>query len=181
LRSASTANGSAGTFLLQRTGYRTGGTCRIASRCPLAAGQDANYHTPDTVGATCVGSVVGFECRYTRADGAPEAPTASVYPQTGAVLFGCAGRSSGSPPGTNSCYGSTMSHTWYVTVEVRPGALPRPRSPRRTTTFETEAEAKNFARTELRDGRMVFAGTINPFVPRRIVSSHDISAWLIEE
>jgi hypothetical protein len=40
---------------------------------------------------TCVGSLVEFECRYTSADGAPQAPTAPVYPQTGAVLFGCTG------------------------------------------------------------------------------------------
>ena len=74
-----------------------------------------------------------------------------------------------------------MSPTWYVTVEVRPGALPRPRSPRLTSTFETEAEAKNFARTKLREGRMVFAGTINPFTPRRTVPSHDIAAWVADE
>ena len=74
-----------------------------------------------------------------------------------------------------------MSHTWYVTVEVRPGVLPRPRHPRLTSTFETEAEAKNFARAKLRDGLIVFAGTINPFAPRRIVPSHDIAAWLDDE
>jgi hypothetical protein len=74
-----------------------------------------------------------------------------------------------------------MSHTWYVTVEVRPGVLPRPRHPRLTSTFETEAEAKNFARAKLRDGLIVFAGTINPFAPRRIVPSHDIAAWLADE
>jgi len=74
-----------------------------------------------------------------------------------------------------------MSPTWYVTVEVRPGALPRPRSPRLTSTFETEAEAKNFARTKLREGRMAVAGTINPFTPRRTVPSHDIAAWMADE
>ena len=74
-----------------------------------------------------------------------------------------------------------MSPTWYVTVEVRPGVLPRPRSPRLTSTFETEAEAKNFARTKLREGRIVFAGTINPFTPRRTVPSHEIATWVAEE
>ena len=74
-----------------------------------------------------------------------------------------------------------MSPTWYVTVEVRSGTLPRPRSPRLTSTFETEAEAKNFARTKLREGLMVFAGTINPFTPRRTVPSHDIAAWVADE
>ena len=47
--------------------------------------------------------------------------------------------------------------------------------------FETEAEAKNFARAKLREGRMVFAGTINPFTPRRTVPSHDIAAWVADE
>ena len=79
-----------------------------------------------------------------------------------------------------SC-GSEMSPTWYVTVEVRPGVLPRPRSPRLTSTFETEAEAKNFARTKLREGRIVFAGTINPFTPRRTVPSHVIATWVADE
>ena len=74
-----------------------------------------------------------------------------------------------------------MSHTWYVTVEVRPGVLPRPRHPRLTTTFETEAEAKSFANTKLREGLIVFAGTINPFAPRRTVLSHDVAAWAAEE
>ena len=84
------------------------------------------------------------------------------------------------PPNARSC-GSEMSPTWYVTVEVRPGALPRPRSPRLTSTFETEAEAKNFARTKLREGRILFAGTINPFTPRRTVPSHDLAAWAADE
>ena len=49
-----------------------------------------------------------------------------------------------------------MSHTWYVTIEVKPGALPRPRHPRLSSTFETEAEAKDFARAKLRKGLIVF-------------------------
>ena len=28
---------------------------------------------------------------------------------------------------------------------------------------------------------MVFAGTINPFTPRRTVPSHDIAAWVADE
>ena len=54
------------------------------------------------------------------------------------------------------------SPNWYVTVELpKVGVLPRPRSPRLTTTFETEAQAKDFARAKLREGQIVFAGTIN--------------------
>ena len=75
-----------------------------------------------------------------------------------------------------------MVLTWYVTVEVhRGGALPKPRRSRLTTTFETEAEAKNFARIKLRDGLNVFAGTINPHLPRQVILSQDIAAWVAEE
>ena len=75
-----------------------------------------------------------------------------------------------------------MSPTWYVTVEVhKRGVLPRRRSPRLTTTFETEAEAKSFARAKLHEGLIVFAGTINPYVPRQLVPSYHIAAWVAEE
>jgi len=75
-----------------------------------------------------------------------------------------------------------MSPTWYVTVELhKSGVLPKPRSPRLTTTFETQTEAKEFARTKLREGLIVFAGTINPFVPRQHIPSHCIATWLIED
>jgi len=75
-----------------------------------------------------------------------------------------------------------MSATWYVTVELhKSGLLPRPRHPRLTSAFETEAEAKEFARAKLREGLIVFAGTINPFTPRRTVLSQEISACVTEE
>ena len=74
-----------------------------------------------------------------------------------------------------------MSPTWYVTVEVhKRGILPKQRSPRLTTTFETEAEAKNFAHARLQEGLVVFAGTINPYLPRQLITSHDIAAWVAE-
>ena len=72
--------------------------------------------------------------------------------------------------------------TWYVKVELhKSGTLPKPRSPRLTSTFETEAAAKDFARAKPREGRVVFAGTINPVVPRRTVLSQDIASWVAEE
>jgi hypothetical protein len=68
-----------------------------------------------------------------------------------------------------------------VTVEVhKRGVLPRPRHPRLTTTFETETEAKNFARAKLLEGLVVFAGTINPYLPRQLIPSHRIAAWISE-
>jgi hypothetical protein len=72
-----------------------------------------------------------------------------------------------------------MKHTWYVTFEVpRRGALVRPRSPRSTRTFETEAEAKAFARMKFDDGLIVTAGTINPHAPRTAIPSEGIPRWL---
>ncbi|PSO21435.1 hypothetical protein [Bradyrhizobium sp. MOS003] len=72
-----------------------------------------------------------------------------------------------------------MTPTWYVTFEVRKrGTLPKQRSPRETRTFATEAEAKVFVRTKLDEGLAVFAGTINPSVPRQLIPSARIQAWL---
>src|SRR3954470_5935784 len=75
--------------------------------------------------------------------------------------------------------GSRMNHTWYVTFEVpRSGTLVQRRNPRLTKTFETEAEAKDFARTKFEGGLIVTAGTITPHLPRRAIPSEGIPAWL---
>ncbi|MBR0957069.1 hypothetical protein JQ566_06875 [Bradyrhizobium japonicum] len=75
-----------------------------------------------------------------------------------------------------------MTPTWYVTFEVqRRGILPRQRSPRETRTFTTEHDAKVFARAKLDEGLSVFAGTINPHLPRRLIPSACIQAWLAGE
>jgi hypothetical protein len=72
-------------------------------------------------------------------------------------------------------------HHWYVTYEVpRSGASAKRRSPRSTQTFETEAEAKTFARTKFEEGLIVNAGTINPYSPRRAIASGSIPRWLEE-
>jgi hypothetical protein len=72
-----------------------------------------------------------------------------------------------------------MKHTWYVTFEVPRGStVLRPRSPRSTRTFETETEAKNFARMKFCDGLVVTAGTIVPHLPRRAIASGSIPSWL---
>ena len=75
-----------------------------------------------------------------------------------------------------------MTPTWYVTFEVRKsGTLPKQRSPRETRTFATESEARSFARTKLDEGLAVFAGTINPSVPRQLITAARIQAWLGDE
>ena len=72
-----------------------------------------------------------------------------------------------------------MNHTWYVTFEVpRSGTLVQRRNPRLTNTFDTEAEARDFARTKFDAGLIVTAGTINPHLPRRAIPSEEIPAWL---
>jgi hypothetical protein len=72
-----------------------------------------------------------------------------------------------------------MNHTWYVTFEVpRTGTLVQRRNPRLTKTFETEAEARDFARKKFDCGLIVTAGTINPHLPRRAIPSEEIPVWL---
>nr|WP_284275873.1 hypothetical protein [Bradyrhizobium iriomotense] len=74
-----------------------------------------------------------------------------------------------------------MPPTWYVTFESRPrSVLPKRRSPRETRTFATEGEAKSFVRSKLDEGLIVSAGTINPHLPRRHISSSHVPMWLIE-
>jgi hypothetical protein len=58
------------------------------------------------------------------------------------------------------------------------GVLPKRRSPRLTRTFETEMEPKNFARRKSDEGLTVFAGTINPYLPRQVIPSGSIAHWL---
>ena len=75
-----------------------------------------------------------------------------------------------------------MNPTWYVTFEIRKsGTLPKQRSPRETRTFATEDEAKQFAREKFDEGLAVFAGTINPHLPRRLILASDIQAWLADD
>jgi hypothetical protein len=85
-------------------------------------------------------------------------------------------------PGSLVCIGVAVPLTWFVTFEIRKRGLLRKkeRSPRESHTFATEAEAKMFAQTKLEEGLVVFAGTINPHSPKRVVLSRDIAGWLVE-
>jgi hypothetical protein len=72
-----------------------------------------------------------------------------------------------------------MNHTWYVTFEVpRSVTLIKRRTPHLSRTFETEAEARDFARAKFESGLIVTAGTINPHLPRQAIPSEKIPAWL---
>jgi hypothetical protein len=78
--------------------------------------------------------------------------------------------------------GGALPFTWYVTFEIRKRGLLRKkeRSPRRTRAFECEAEAKAFARAKLAEGLVVFAGTINPHLPKALIHPHRVADWLDE-
>ena len=77
-------------------------------------------------------------------------------------------------------FGVAVPPTWYVTFEIRKRGLlaKKERSPRETRIFGTEAEAKGFARDKLEEGLVVFAGTINPHTPKRLILFNDVSDWL---
>jgi hypothetical protein len=72
-----------------------------------------------------------------------------------------------------------MNSTWYVSFEV-PKALKRlgRRIPRATETFQSESEAKEFARVKYAAGLKINAGTINPHVPKRAIAWTDVHRWL---
>ena len=73
------------------------------------------------------------------------------------------------------------NHTWYVTFEIPwKGTAVRSRRSRSTQTFETEMEAKIFARARFDEGLVVTAGTIIPHLPRRAIASANIPSWLDE-
>jgi hypothetical protein len=70
-------------------------------------------------------------------------------------------------------------HTWYVSFETPPARAGEKRSYSRTTrTFQDEGEAKDFTREKLRVSRDVSAGTLNPFLPKRVITSAQVYEWL---
>ena len=73
------------------------------------------------------------------------------------------------------------NHAWYVTFELPwRGTASRSRRSRSTQTFETEIEAKSFARAKFDEGLVVTAGTIIPHLPKRAIASGNIPSWLEE-
>jgi hypothetical protein len=66
---------------------------------------------------------------------------------------------------------------WYVSFE--PIKLPtRKRAfSRATETFRSELEAKEFARQKLTETKNVSAGTLNPHLPKRVISTAQIVEW----
>jgi hypothetical protein len=68
--------------------------------------------------------------------------------------------------------------TWYVSFE------PNDRLPgnkyRMTETFRNEQDAKEFAKARMTDSSNVTAGTLNPLMPKRTISSKQVLDWLDE-
>ena len=71
---------------------------------------------------------------------------------------------------------------WYVAFDVPHSErlADKRASPRATQLFQTETDAKEFARSKFAMGLNVTAGTINPHVPKRLISTQLIHVWLDE-
>jgi hypothetical protein len=50
----------------------------------------------------------------------------------------------------------------------------------KTETFRNQQDAKAFAKAKLADGSNINAGTLNPYRPKRIITSAQILDWLNE-
>ena len=72
-----------------------------------------------------------------------------------------------------------IPNTWYISVYV-PREDTGGHYSRRSRTFTSEHEAKQFARTRLAEGIEVSAGTLNPVRPKRIIGPSQIEQWLSE-
>jgi hypothetical protein len=76
-----------------------------------------------------------------------------------------------------------MPDIWYVSY--RSNITPKHngderRVVRATRRFKTEADARKFAQEIIGGGWSAIAGTINPYKPKKTVSSREILAWIKE-
>jgi hypothetical protein len=70
--------------------------------------------------------------------------------------------------------------TWYVSFEAKELTHGKRAHVRLAESFQTEQEAKAFAKAKLADGPNVSAGTLNPHLPKRTISSQQLLDWLDE-
>jgi hypothetical protein len=70
--------------------------------------------------------------------------------------------------------------TWYVSFEQKRISPGKRAFSRATETFRSELKAKEFAKQKLADTQNVTAGTLNPHLPKRVISSAQMSQWLEE-
>jgi hypothetical protein len=76
----------------------------------------------------------------------------------------------------------TDHYTWYVSyrsnIAPRSDSDGQRRVARATRKFTGEAAAKEFAREIIAQGWSAIAGTLNPHLPKRMVSSRQILDWI---
>jgi hypothetical protein len=70
--------------------------------------------------------------------------------------------------------------TWYVSFQSLEHVGERSRILRTTETFPNERNAKAFAKVRLADGSSINAGTLNPHLPKRTITSTQLLDWLNE-
>jgi hypothetical protein len=71
-------------------------------------------------------------------------------------------------------------NTWYVSIHL-PEHQKTGHYSRRSETFASESEAKQFAASKVVAGTEISAGTLNPVVPKRIIKPSEIEKWLSEK
>jgi len=69
---------------------------------------------------------------------------------------------------------------WYVSIHL-PEEQKTGHYSRRSETFASEAEAKQFAASKMAVGAEISAGTLNPVTPKRIIRPSEIEKWLSEK
>ena len=70
-------------------------------------------------------------------------------------------------------------NTWYVSIHL-PNHQKTGHYSRRSETFASEAEAKQFAAGKIATGTEISAGTLNPVTPNRVIKPSEIEKWLSE-
>jgi len=80
---------------------------------------------------------------------------------------------------------TAITNHWFVAVEIpkhgKPGSS-RSAYPRKSKSFPTMSEAKQFAKEMLSEGFKVTAGTLSPHHPkRRTVTASQIDQWIEEQ
>ena len=74
----------------------------------------------------------------------------------------------------------TEPNIWYVSYRsnIEPKHDDERRLVRATRKFKAEAEAKQFAQEIVAKGWSAIAGTINPYTPKKLISSTQILDWI---
>jgi hypothetical protein len=67
----------------------------------------------------------------------------------------------------------TVKETWFVSFKTKDGS----HHERMTHTFQSEEDAKKFAREMLMTDQYPIAGTLNPYQPKQIISSFRVATW----